>query len=396
MKIITTQTCTVVLDKVNNRVSKVYNPYWIAKRPWSIKNEIRALSRLEGKHFPKLISYDENSVVMEYAGESSTASNHIKQNPYSDCDVRDFAEIPEDFEEQVSEILDELEKAKLQHSDINFTHFLIKKGVVMLIDFELCLEIGEPQPKFYTQTAGVDAKVRNIDEPINDRLMAKRTIEYLNGGISKIYRLLGKLKNRKQYHGLPFKLEQKVDRGYLQERIKLLTSAYDFKEKKGIDLGCNIGGLTFALAMKGSMMTGVDMVPLNIEIANACEDYYCLNTNFIETEISDYVLESDFRKEHYDFCVFLATWHWLLLKHGLKRATQVLKEISKNCDVMFFETNFGIEKDLKGSGEIMPKIGLDSKEKLIEFIIENTDYNNVEEIGKCIGWGNRPTFLCSK
>ena len=27
-----------------------------------------------------------------------------------------------------------------------------------------------------------------------------------------------------------------------------------------------------------------------IDVANACEEYYCLNTKFIQSEISDYVL----------------------------------------------------------------------------------------------------------
>ena len=398
MIVVSTDACIVVIDKFNDRVIKIIKPYWLKKCPWIIDNEVRALKKLNSKHFPKYISHDENSVTMEYAGKVSTATKYIK-NPNNDWDVREFEEIPADFEEQVNEILDELEKANLRHSDINFGHFLIKDGIVKLIDFELCLEYGEPEPKNYMQTMGIEAKVRNIDEPVNDRLMAKRTIEYLNDGIGKIYRLLGKLPNRLQYHELPFNLIQKTDRGYLKERVKILTNAYDFKDKKGIDLGCNIGGLTFALAIKGSKMTGVDIKEDNLTIANACENYYKLGCKFIKDDIVDYVL-SNFAdnkiSKHYDFCLCLAVWHWIVKQTNLNMGIALLKRISKTCDTMFFEINFGHEEGLIGSEETMKDAGLTNEQEVIDFIIKHTEYKEVKNIGKCIGWNNRPTFMCSK
>jgi len=392
MKVISTDSCCVIIDKANNRATKIVNAYWMKKCPWIIDNEVRALKKLaHSKHFPNLISFDENSITMEYGGAVSTVSKYIK-NDRKDWDVREFVEIPDDFEEQVNEILDELEEAKLRHSDINAGHFLVKDGIVKLIDFELCLEFNEPEPKNYMQTQGIEAKTRNIDEPVDDRLMAKRTIQRFKGGINKINTLLGMLPNRLQYHELPFNLIQKADRGYLKERIKMFKEAYDFKGKKGLDLGCNIGGITFSLAINGAKMTGVEIKPSNIAIANACEEYYCLNTKFIEDNIVDFVKDL----EHYDFCVFVATWHWIVKQEGLEKATEVLKRVSENCDVMFLETNFGHEEGLTGSEETMSDNGLDSESKLIEFIIKNTEYNKVKNIGTCIGWNNRITFMCSK
>jgi len=401
MKVITTDSCYVIVDKINNRAIKIVNSYWMKKCPWIIKNEVRALTRLaDSIHFPNLISYDENSITTEYAGAVATASKYIK-NPTNNLDVREFVEIPDDFEEQVNVILDELGKANLRHSDINGGHFLIKDGIVKLIDFELCLEFGEPEPKNYMQTQGIEAKTRNIDEPIDDRLMAHRTIQRFKGGINKINNLLGTLPNRLQYHELPFNLIQKANRGYLKERIKMFKEVYDFKNKKGLDLGCNIGGITFSLAINGAKMTGVDVKPKSIEIANACEEYYGLNTKFIENNIVDFCLKdtkirNDMDIEHYDFCVFVATWHWVLKQEGLKKATEVLNKVSEKCDVMFFETNFGHEEGLTGSEETMVEAGLNSEAKLIDFIIKNTKYNKVENIGNCIGWANRPTFMATK
>jgi len=392
MKIITTDSCCVVVDKENNRVIKVVNTYWMKKCPWFISNEVKALTRLaDSIHFPNLINYDDNSITTEYAGAVSTASKYIR-NPNNDWDVREFIEIPNDFEEQVNVILDELRKANLRHSDINAGHFLIKEGIVKLIDFGLCLEFGEPEPKNYPQTQGVEAKTRNIDEEVDDRLMAYRTIQRFKGGINKINHLLGTLPNRQQYHELPFNLIQKANRGFLKERIKMFKEVYDFKNKKGLDLGCNIGGITFSLAINGAKMTGVDVVPKLIEIANACEEYYGLNTNFVEDNIVDFCLKDT----HYDFCVLVAVWHWIVKQTNLKVGIDILNKISKNCDTLFFEINFGHEEGLTGSEETMSEAGLVNEQTVIDFIKKHTDYKEVKVIGSCIGWANRPTFMATK
>ena len=410
MEVISTESCYIVIDRENDKVTKIFKPYWMKKCPWMIKNEVRALKELkESRHVPNFISCDENSVTMEYAGSVSTATKYVK-NPHDNYDVRNFEHIPDNFAEQVEEILNDLEKANLRHSDINGQHFLIKEGVVKLIDFELCIEIGQPEPKGYPQTQGIEAKTRNIDEPINDRLMAHRSIKNLMGeGLYKIHSAIGKLQNRNQYHELPFKIPQKVSRIGLAQRVEMLDEVYDFnhaivkngkrvlKGKKGIDLGCNIGGLTFSLAMKGAEMTGVDLDQKFIDVANACEEYYRLNTKFITSEISDYVLNSKFGlTDYYDFCVFLATWHWVVKMKGNDVGIAVLDRISKACDVMFFEINFGHEDELVGTEETMKDLGLINEKALREFIVKHTDYKEVKNIGTCVGWNNRPTFMCTK
>ena len=330
---------------------------------------------------------------MEYAGETITSQKSMKSNPNNKWDEREFSYMPDNFEEQVNEILDELEEANLRHSDINHTHFLVKDGVVKLIDFELCVEPNEALPKNYMKTMGLQAKTRNAGEEINDRVMASRTIKFFKNGLKEIEDAINKLPKGLQYHELPFEFKQNTDRKFLKERIEMFTSVYDFKHKEGIDLGCNIGGITFSLATKGAKVLGIDNGVHFLNVANACERHYNLGAEFIEADITDYCLNN---KKHYDFCVFVATWHWVLVKDGLKKATEVLKKISEDCDVMFFETNFGHEIGLTGSENAMSDVGLDSPEKLVEFIKKNTEYTKVENIGKCIGWGRRISWLCSK
>jgi len=235
---------------------------------------------------------------------------------------------------------------------------------------------------------------RDINEPIDDRLMAHRTLQRIKGGIQKIYDLIKELPSARLYHELPFfNLLQKPDRKFLKERIELLKSAYDFKNKKGLDLGANVGGVTFSLALEGAKMTGVDIDSKLINIANACEDYYKLGCIFIEDNIKDYVNNL---KEHYDFCTLLAVWHWLVKQTSERTGIKILKKISEKCDVMFFEINYGYEEGLIGSGSTMEEIGLTSDQAVIDYIKKNTDYTEVKPIGKCIGWGQRTLWRCSK
>jgi len=393
-KVISTEGAYIILDKKNDRVIKIIKPYWMKKCPWIIKNEVRAIERLSHSkhfnHFPKLFDYDENSITTDYTGDSVLPVN-ISNIP---LDVREFSPLPEDYEEQMNEILDALEESKLRHSDINHGHLLVKNGVLKLVDFELCLEFNEPEPINYMKTMGVEAMTRDINEPIDDRLMAHRTLQKIKGGIQKIYDLIKELPSARLYHELPFfNLLQKPDRKFLKERIELLKSAYDFKNKKGLDLGANVGGVTFSLALEGAKMTGVDIDSKLINIANACEDYYKLGCIFIEDNIKDYVNNL---KEHYDFCTLLAVWHWLVKYLGIEIAKDILNKISKKCNVMFIEVNFGPEQGLVGSEETMINAGLTNERKFIDFIIKNTEYNKIKNIGKCIGWANRPTFFCTK
>ena len=63
---------------------------------------------------------------------------------------------------------------------------------------------------------------------------------------------------------------------------------------------------------------------------------------------------------------------------------------------MFFEINFGHEEGLVGSEETMEELGITNEQALKDFIIKHTEYKEVKKIGTCIGWNNRPTFMCTK
>jgi len=393
MRVIETPSSLIIIDKEKDKVTKIFTPYWNKTYPWLLKNEIRALSKLNSKHFPKLISYDDNSLTMEYAGKVVIGTKGITKNPHNKWDEREFEYIPDDFESQVNEILNELEAANLRHSDINYAHFLVKDGVVKLIDFELCIEPGEPLPRNYMSTMGLQAKMRSINEEIDDRKMAFRAVDFLKHGLTEIENAINRLPKRKQYHELPFEFKQKTDRRFLKERIEILESVYDFKGKNGLDLGANIGGVSFSLAIKGAKMTAVEKEKEFLDVGIACEKHFGMGVKFVEADLVDYVLSNE---KHFDFCTFLATFHWIVKERGIDVATNVLNKISKDCDVMFLETNFGHEEGLVGSEDAMSEAGIKNENDLISYIKNNTEYTEIKNVGKCIGWGRRSTYFCSK
>jgi predicted Ser/Thr protein kinase len=86
-----------------------------------IQSEIRALTLLNkyDTHFPKLATYTNEYVVLNYInGQSLTKEN-----------------TPANLREQVEEILNILATENIVHADILYKQLLIKDGILYLVDF---------------------------------------------------------------------------------------------------------------------------------------------------------------------------------------------------------------------------------------------------------------------
>lgn len=92
-----------------------------------IENERRILSSLNNLHFPKVYDVD-GELAVEDCGEMLTVDN-----------------LPNDWKEQLVQIVFELKNAEVQHRDIKPDNLMVKDGVIKLIDFGWArLESDEP------------------------------------------------------------------------------------------------------------------------------------------------------------------------------------------------------------------------------------------------------------
>jgi len=87
-----------------------------------LANEEDILSRLNSRHFPKLIpqgeKYNPDAIAIENCGEHLTLDN-----------------IPDDWRAQLNRILDELQAHDIQHRDIKLDNLMVLDRTIKLIDF---------------------------------------------------------------------------------------------------------------------------------------------------------------------------------------------------------------------------------------------------------------------
>ena len=128
-----------------------YNPYWkgatsivekkdgyITKKQTSyldynlIDNEWRVLLDCHSKHFPKILDFDENNrtICVEDCGETINYNN-----------------LPEDWMDQLTQILSDLKKYHIIHRDIKIDNLMVKDGIIRLIDFGWAILEGEADHK---------------------------------------------------------------------------------------------------------------------------------------------------------------------------------------------------------------------------------------------------------
>ena len=142
------------------------------------------------------------------------------------------------------------------------------------------------------------------------------------------------------YHDLPFEgYEIKANRPKIQDRVnQIANSEYDIKGKRGLDLGCSIGGISFGLQMLGASMVGIDYDNAAIKIAQGVEKIEHTGAVFFRSEVTRKWLS---RYSGWDFTVWLSNYMWVAKKEGRTEADKLLSFLSEAAPVCFFETSQG-------------------------------------------------------
>jgi len=160
------------------------------------------------------------------------------------------------------------------------------------------------------------------------------------------------------------------------KRIENIEKKFDFTDKVMLDIGCNAGGLLYALSEKIEYGVGIDVRPKCINAANIIKDRNSIrNLNFyifnLDTEdmarIPDFLL-----RDHIDVCSFCAVAMWV---KKWKEAILFCKEIAP---YLIFESN--------GRRPF--------QKRQIQFVKEN--FSTVQQIDNEKDNTHRSIFLCEK
>lgn len=191
---------------------------------------------------------------------------------------------------------------------------------------------------------------------------------------------------RKNYHQLPFEGEQNFHRKGTSARAEFVAGAYDLKEKRGLDIGCAEGGISFCLQEMGAQMTAIDNDPTAIQVAMAMNEKFGRDVDFREMTVPSLEF-NDLIQETWDFVVWFANFMWIVKDHGLEAAHDVLALVSENTEVLFFETAQSQRDGMAG-----PYQPIERKSQIADLL--SKFFEDVDELGVPIsGWNNRSIFM---
>lgn len=217
------------------------------------------------------------------------------------------------------------------------------------------------------------------------------SLDSQNLEIEKILKVLQYTKGHAAYDGKQFPagyqthiLAGHVFVGQRDPYKRIAKIPYDFTGKSVLDIGCNQGGMLFALQDKIKWGVGIDYDSRLVNSANRIKSFYdqAYNLDFyvfdLDGEPLD-VINNFLKTKKVDICFFLSLCTWV------KQWKNVIDYIYSIADVMLFESN-GVEKLQKEEIRY-----LKGKYKRVELISDNSDDDNIEKYKNI-----RKLYLCYK
>lgn len=141
----------------------------LSQYPELFANEVQILQRLSGRHFPKVQQVQAGVIDMSYCGEPLTLSN-----------------MPENYDEQCKEILNDLRICDVLHRDINPTNLLVKNGIIMLVDFAYSGRLSNPRDSELPNSGNklptcLGYSTFRCPTEFNDRFSLAKSIDFIRG-----------------------------------------------------------------------------------------------------------------------------------------------------------------------------------------------------------------------
>lgn len=204
----------------------------------------------------------------------------------------------------------------------------------------------------------------------------------------------GSLQAGKAYHDIPGEAGD-VYRPGSEQRAAHIAARIDVDGKSGIDIGCSVGGLSFALAALGASMTGVDYDASAIATATRVAWERDADVEFLCADLTADDTWEWLTAGGWDFAVWLSQWMWLAKQAGFDVARGRLRQLSEAVPVLVFETAQGPTDGMAGSPDV---VGAEGVRWLLE---SSTCYTSIEAVGCGDAWlgqdsPGRTVFACRR
>ena len=193
------------------------------------------------------------------------------------------------------------------------------------------------------------------------------------------------------YHDLPFEeyAHLPVHRSGTRERVAHMARHFDFFGERGLDIGCAVGGVSFALSKEGAEMHGIDADPAAVEAAAVVALEREADCRFSVCTVPSVEFSHFIGNGGFDFALMLSSFMWIAKARGMEMASEVMLNLSRCIPVLWFETAQGPEDGM--AGDATP---FRSAEDVAAYL--RGFYPNVLDTGVPApdAWFQRNLFLC--
>ena len=382
------RTSTVVINRQTGIVVKTFTvPEY--KQYDLFANEVKWLTRLQDfNRVPEMLSNEPNQIVMTYVGNRLSKKN-----------------IPSDWEPQIRDIADGLERYRCSHNDIKVDEVMVKDGRISVIDFGWATGINEDLPTDWPSNLEKRDNYESLLQVCLEAIESTNPLEPVEVAWAKQEGRAfpgSNLHDNKAYHEIPGISHLPVHRLKTQLRIDLIKQWSKVESKTVLDIGCAVGGVSQGLARNGAIAYGVDYDLNAIRVAKECSQVFELDTNFIVMDVKAFFDEwmnpgqNMFGfPDKFDIVVWFGQFMWTVKQYGLEYGLKTLNHVSKCSSELWFTTAAGEDDGM--AGDALADWGENPSASIQKALEENTVYSKIINRGFVEdGWFKRPIFHCTK
>ena len=126
-----------------------------------------------------------------------------------------------------------------------------------------------------------------------------------------------------------FSLDIPSARSSTEKRADRIMELVNVRGKSVLDLGCNVGTMSYRFSQNGAIVTGVDYDDASLDVANIVYPH----VKFVNQDINIEFIKS---LPYYDVIVWVSQFMWMVKQYGIDYALDCLWEIGRHCNTLVF------------------------------------------------------------